>query len=323
MLPLRISPTLILLSLFAAAATAGQRKDIQIQSTLDGTMQPAYVILPDDFKADGPARPLLVSLHTWSNGVTQPQPELEKEAERLGWIYLYPHFRGPNRNPQACASPQARQDILDAVDWAIKNYPVDKKRIYLCGASGGGFMTLMMAARYPQRWTAASAWVPISDLAAWQRFHGDKGYGLDVAAVCGGRPGDSKEVDREYYERSPINFLANAAGLPLEIAAGVHDGHNGSVPVRHTLAAFNVLAQAQGEPGVSEEEIRQISRPNGRLDQPLASDREKDPTYGREIYLRRQAGNTRVTIFEGGHERLDHAAAEWLRQQVKAEAGKK
>ena len=230
---------------------------------------------------------------------------------------MFPHFRGPNRNPQACASPQARQDILDALDWAIKTYPIDKKRIYLCGASGGGYMSLMMAARYPERWTAVSAWVPISDLAAWQRFHGDKDYGPEVIAVCGGRPGDSPEVDRQYYERSPINFLAHAAGLPLEIAAGVHDGHKGSVPVRHTLEAYNVLAKAQGKPTVSEEEILQISRPNGRLDRPLPSDQVQDPTYTRDIYLRRQAGNTRVTIFEGGHERLSHAAAEWLGKHVK------
>ena len=111
-----------------------------------------------------------------------------------------------------------------------------------------------------------SAWVPISDLAAWWRFHGDKNkYGIYLMAVCGGRPGDSAEVDRQYYERSPINFLDRAVGLPLDIAAGVHDGHSGPVPVRHTLEAFNVLAKAQGKPAISEEEIRQISRPKGRL----------------------------------------------------------
>ncbi|MBN2292473.1 MAG: prolyl oligopeptidase family serine peptidase [Pirellulales bacterium] len=312
-----ISLIAISLLVIADGLRAGERKKVHIKSTVDGTMQPAYVILPDGFEPGGKPRPLLVSLHTWSNGVEQRQPHLEKEAARLGWIYLFPHFRGPNRNPKACASPEARQDIIDALDWALEKYPIDKRRIYLCGASGGGHMALTMAGRFPKRWTAVSAWVPISNLAAWWRFHGDKSYGLNVVAVCCGRPGDSAEVDRQYFERSPINFLNRAVGLPLEIAAGVHDGHKGSVPIRHTLEAYNVLAKAQGKPEITEKEIRQLSRPKGRLENPLPSDQIEDPTFKRAIYLRRQAGNTRVTIFEGGHERLAHAAVEWLKGHVK------
>ena len=296
----------------AASASAVERKKVFITSTTDGTKQPCYVILPDGFDLDGKPVPLLVSLHTWSNGVEQRHPVVEQEAARRGWIYLFPHFRGPNRNPQACASPAARQDILDAVDWALKTYPIDKTRIYLTGASGGGHMSLVMAARYPERWTAVSAWVPITDLAAWQRFHGEKQYGKNVIDVCGGKPGDSAEVDKQYHERSSIPFLRNAVDLPLEIGAGVHDGYKGSVPIRHTLEAFNVVAKAQGAPCISEEEIEQLSRPNGRLDNPKPSDQVEDPTYGRAIYLRRSAGKARVTIFEGGHERLDKAAIEWL-----------
>ena len=40
-----------------------------------------------------------------------------------------------------------RQDILDAVDWVLKRYPVDEKRIYLTGTSGGGHMSMLMAGR--------------------------------------------------------------------------------------------------------------------------------------------------------------------------------
>lgn len=294
---------------------AADQKRVAVTSTADGTEQPVHVILPDGFDPNGKPVPLLVSLHTWSNGVEQRHPVVEQEAAKRGWICLSPHFRGPNRNPGACASAAARQDILDAVDWAIATYPVDKDRIYLTGASGGGHMALVMAGRHPDRWTAVSAWVPITDLAAWQRFHGEKSYGQNVIDVCGGKPGDSPEVDKQYYARSPIHFLQNAAGLPLEIAAGIHDGHTGSVPIRHTLEAFNVIAKAVQAPLVTEEEIRQLSRPDGRLSQPKPSDQEADPTYKRDIYLRRKAGKARVTIFEGGHERLDEAAVEWLSRQ--------
>jgi hypothetical protein len=144
-----------------------------------------------------------------------------------------------------------------------------------------------------------------------------------VRASCGGAPGETPEVDEQYRLRSPKTWLHRAVDVPLDLAAGVHDGHRGSVPIRHTLDAFHVVAAAQGLPGVAEEEIAQLSRPDGRLEHPQASDREEDAALGRAIYLRRTAGKARVTIFEGGHERVARAAAEWLARHVQRDAAGK
>jgi hypothetical protein len=127
-------------------------------------------------------------------------------------------------------------------------------------------------------------------------------------------------VDREYAERSPLTHLHRATRLPLDIAAGIHDGHRGSVPVRHSLEAFNVIARAVGAPPVSEAEIEQLSREQGRLEKPIDSDRCEDPSFGRKIHLRRHAGKSRITIFEGGHEGIATAALAWLeRHQATAQ----
>lgn len=299
------------------SSDSGRREKILVPSSIDGTKQPCYLIVPEGFDRDGPTAPLLVSLHTWSGDVEQRDSEIEREAEQRGWVYLWPHFRGPNNSPDGCGSEKAQQDILDAVDWVLKRYPIDKRRIYLTGASGGGHMTMLMAGRYPERWTAASAWVGISDLAAWHTRHANSRYGAMLRNSCGGPPGKSKEVDEEYRVRSPKSWLHRAVKLPLDLAAGVHDGHKGSVPIRHTLEAFNLVAAAQGLPVISQQEIDQLSRPNGRLEHPQPGDGEEDPTFGRAIYLRRTAGKARVTIFEGGHERIAQAAAEWLSRHVK------
>jgi hypothetical protein len=111
--------------------------------------------------------------------------------------------------------------------------------------------------------------------------------------------------------------LKGAVDVPLDLAAGVHDGHKGSVPIRHTVDAFNVVAEAQSAPTVTEDEIAQLSRPNGRLENAKPGDTADDPTFGRALYLRRTSGKARVTIFEGGHERLSEAAAHWLSGQVR------
>jgi pimeloyl-ACP methyl ester carboxylesterase len=296
---------------------AGERIKVEIPSSVDGTRQPCYVILPDGYDVDGKPVPLLVSLHTFSGGVEQRQKEFEAEANQAGWIYLFPHFRGPNKTPQACGSLLAQQDILDAVDWALQEYSVDTRRVYLTGVSGGGHMTMLMVGRYPERWTAASAWVGIGDWVAWHKRHAQGNYGAMLRASCGGAPGESVEVDEAYRVRSPQTWLHRAVGVPLDLASGIHDGHTGSVPVRQTLDAFNTIARAGGYEAITEKEIGQLSTPTGRLDAPKPSDLEPDRAYGRAIYLRRHAGPARVTIFEGGHEGLAGPAIEWLGRHVR------
>ena len=67
---------------------AGTRSKVTITSTLDGTEQPCYVIMPDALDgaaagdADAKRVPLLVSLHTWSGGVEQRDEALEEETAR-------------------------------------------------------------------------------------------------------------------------------------------------------------------------------------------------------------------------------------------------
>jgi hypothetical protein len=63
---------------------------------------------------------------------------------------------------------------------------------------------------------------------------------------------------------------------------------------------------------VTADEIAQLSRHDPRLDRPLPSDRTTDPSFGREIFLRRRAGRTRVTIFDGAHEGIASAAVAWF-----------
>ena len=299
--------------------TQAHRLKVYVTSSLDQAEQPCYISLPPKHRPGSPPTPLLVSLHSWSAGVEQHREELERLAAARGWICLLPHFRGPNNHPNACGSQRAQQDILDAVRWAQSRYAIDARRIYLTGVSGGGHMTMLMAARHPQVWAAASAWVGISDLTSWHAKHARSNYGRMMRNCCGGSPGDSSLVDLQYRERSPLTFLHQAVDVPLDIAAGLHDGHQGSVPIRHSIDAFNAIARSAGDASVDEEEIQQLSQPDGRLRDPKASDRVEDPTFGRTIYLRRRAARSRLTIFEGGHEGIDSAAIAWLARHVRAD----
>lgn len=288
-----------------------RREEIFVTSTRDGTDQPSYLILPDGHNETSQPVPLVVSLHPWSANIDGGRNEdLEQLVYERGWIYLWPHFRGRNNTPEAMGSELAQQDILDAVDWVRSHYPVDEDRIYLTGRSGGGHMTMLMCGRYPDVWAAAVAWVGISDLAAWHETHKDGKYGEMIREAVGA-PGDPG-VDEELKKRSPITHLGNAKDVALHIAAGRHDGHKGSVPISHSLNAFNVIARVNGTEQISAAEIDQMLRPDGHLDDPKPSDRVTDDAFGKEIFLRRQSGKAMITIFEGGHTGIATATMDWL-----------
>jgi acetyl esterase/lipase len=290
-------------------------RQIKYMSSGDSTLQPALFYAP---KKGRRPLPLLVALHTWSGSYTQGMsiPYAEWCIEK-GWVFIHPNFRGPNRTVQATGSELVVADIISAVDYAKAIAPVDPERIYLIGASGGGYTSLLMAGRAPHIWAGVSAWVPISDLEAWYRecralncSHAD-----DIVKSCGGVPGAGPSTDLQYRNRSPITYLNEKVDIPLDINAGIKDGHHsGGVPVSHSLRAFNVVASEKDR--ISEEEIHYFVE---KVEVPLhLKEPVVDPTYGEKVPLfRRTSGRARVTIFDGGHEILYETALTWLAKQKK------
>lgn len=313
------STLLILTCTTVLAAANPEFRTVQIPSSRDGSMQPMRVYVP---AADQPV-PLLVVLHTWGGGYDQKgfADACLPEADARKWAVVVPHFRGPNVRPEACGSELVVQDVLDAVAYMRKQTKIDDKRIYLVGTSGGGHLALLMAGRKPELWAGVSAWVPISDLAGWHHeCRARQGFGRyadNLEKVCAGPPGKSPEVDREYRQRSPLTHLAAARGLPIDINAGIDDGHTGSVPIRHSLNAFNLLAETNGQP---EKKLKreQIETMTTMRQVPAELAKEKvEEMRKHPILFRREAGPARVTIFQGGHEGDMPPAIRWLERQAR------
>ena len=266
-------------------------------------------------------RPLLVGLHTWSGGYEQAGGEVvyARWCMENDWHFIHPHFRGPNWTPEACGSEMAVQDILDAVTFMQENYAVDQDRIYLVGASGGGYGSLLMAGRAPDVWAGVSAWVPITDLQIWwEQCDGRLNYAKHVEQVVGGRPDEDENAAAECVERSASTYLKNAIGVNLDINAGVTDGHEGgSVPFSHSLYAFN---QVVPEHDRIDPEMIETFYETQTLPEELEK-AESDDLYGeKQPIFRKISQNTRVTIFDGKHEIIHTAALNWLAQQQKGKA---
>ena len=206
--------------------------EIRVRSTADGSLQPSLF-----FKSPSrEKRPLLLGLHTWSFDRFNQVERMQPWAEKLNFNLLLPEFRGKNldTNPictQACGSMLARQDIVDALDYVIRNENVDGDNVFLLGLSGGGHMTLMMCGLCPERFRAAAAYVPITDLEKWTGQN--TGYARHVLACCGGST-------REMWERSPMSCVDTIAKANLKIFHGKYDP---VVPVSHSLDLYAALME--------------------------------------------------------------------------------
>jgi len=290
-------------------------------SKADQTQQLALFYAP---KKNGKALPLLVGLHSWSSDYRQTMSvPYAKWCIDKKWIFMHPNFRGPNRRPETTGSELVVKDILSAVAYAKKNALVDENRIYLIGASGGGYASLLMAGRAPKIWAGVSAWVPISDLTKWHAETSARKmkYARDIELSIGGKPVTGSKALTEARKRSASTYLSRAKGVNLDINAGITDGHNGSVPISHSLEAFNILSAKKDR--ISTELISEFTR-TAKVPKALYGQAVNDAIYGaKKVLFRRQSGPVRVTIFQGGHEIIPEAGLQWLAKQKRIRAPKK
>jgi len=203
-------------------------EEIVVPSSLDGSLEPSLLFLPENPEV------LVVGLHTWSADRFNQMKAMLPPCQERGWALLLPEFRGPNldtnpRAPEAGGSALARRDIVDATEWVIRERFASRPETFLLGGSGGGHMSLMVAAREEFSWSAVSSWCPITNIASW---HGENaGYAPHIEALCGGSPMRSSEIDAQYRERSPIHYAAGLRSVRLQLAHGRDDA---SVPFSHS-----------------------------------------------------------------------------------------
>ncbi|MBE6390430.1 MAG: hypothetical protein E7043_09740 [Lentisphaerae bacterium] len=290
-----------------------QCSQIHYISPADNSPQPA-IFSP----ADGDeARPLAVCLHTWSADLTQRYDEYIKNCELLNWHFIFPYFRGPNWTPEACGSPLVIADIEAAAAYVMENFNVDKSRVYLLGGSGGAHATMLMAGVKPELFTAYSAWCPITDVKVWhdESMARNNNYDDHIRKACGGDPRTDPDAAGEAQRRSPLTYLAAAKNnAVIDISAGIHDGHTGSVPVSHSIRAFNILAAETDR--ISEADIEYIVATE-KIPPHLQFD-SVDPAFAdRPVLMRRTSGKVRLTIFDSGHDMLYNAAFGFLSRQIR------
>ncbi|MCP3938607.1 MAG: alpha/beta fold hydrolase [Actinomycetia bacterium] len=290
-------------------ALVPQAQDVRIQSSADGSLQPA-MWLP----APAEDRPLLVVLHSWSSAYHQQWSIPYGEwASDNGWAMIAPNFRGVNKTPAATGSDLAVADVVDSIEYAVER-GADPARVFIVGFSGGGHMALLMAGRHPELFAGVASWVPVYDLPDWYVYnevHAPwRHYVSHIQGSCGGAPRPGTAAYENCVHRSPMTHLdaARAAGVPVYIAGGLRDS---LVPPSHAARAFNQLADP-----ADRFTSRQVNHFDHLVMPPELIGETDAPSYfgpeDREVVISRSSGPVTFVLFNGSHEMFFEPALRWF-----------
>ena len=215
------------------ASYAGVPKESLVEPRLvrypsfDGVEVPAWLYVPQGGKPDG-TLPMIVHYHGGPESQSRPyvSPTVQFFVSR-GYAVLQPNIRGSSgygkkwldadngRNRQVSI-----RDAAAAAEWAKKSGWVHPRKLAAFGGSYGGYMTLCMAAFYPDYWAAAVDDVGMSNLVTFL-----KNTGAYRARSRMGEYGDL-DGDAEFLQSvSPLNF-ADRIQAPLMIVQGANDPRN-------------------------------------------------------------------------------------------------
>lgn len=202
----------------------------------DGLTLVSYLTVPTDVKLDEagvPAEPLPMVLYVhggpWARD-TYGYNSVHQWFANRGYAVLSVNYRGSSgfgKNFLNAAigefSGKMHDDLIDAVNWAVKNGIADKDKIAIMGGSYGGYATLVGLTFTPDTFACGVDIVGPSNLVTLiESFPAYWGPALESTWYkFVGNPAD-ESARAEMYNRSPIARV-DAIKVPLLIGQGAND----------------------------------------------------------------------------------------------------
>jgi dipeptidyl aminopeptidase/acylaminoacyl peptidase len=201
----------------------------------DGRTLVSYLSLPPGSDANGDGipdapKPLVLNVHggPWGRDTYGFDSEHQWLANR-GYAVLAVNFRGSTGFGKAFVNAGDREwgakmhdDLLDAVDWAVKSKITTADKVAIYGGSYGGYATLAGLTFTPDVFACGVDIVGPSNLETL--LNSIPAYWKDLFEELATRVGDPRTEDGKKLlaERSPLHSVA-AIKKPLLIAQGAND----------------------------------------------------------------------------------------------------
>ena len=242
----------------------------------DGLTLHSLLTLPIGVEPANLPMVLLVHGGPWAADMWGYHPEAQFLANR-GYAVLQVNYRGSTgfgKSFQHAAEHEfagkMHDDLIDAVDWAVKEGYADPERVAIYGGSYGGYATLVGVTFTPEVFAAAISYVGPSSLVTLIRsfppYWGPMLEGSWFRYV--GNPGTAEEpnaeVEAELLRRSPISYVDRIV-TPLMVVQGANDPRVTKVESDQIVAALRERG-VEVEYIVKDDEGHGFANPENRLD---------------------------------------------------------
>lgn len=205
-----------------------------------------YVFVPKAAEK-GRKCPIIVLPHGGTHAdFTTYHVHIVREMIERGYIVLAPEYRGSTGYGQEFyeAADYGGLEVDDTVaglDWALENLDqADGSRAAIVGWSHGGLIAMMSCFKYPSKFKAAFAGVPVSDLLARVGYAGDEYKDEKVIRELFGKTA-TEDVQR-YRDRSPV-WNVHKLQTPLRIHTSTNDQDVNVVEVESLITALKAAGK--------------------------------------------------------------------------------
>ena len=226
----------------------------EIIRSRDGLELVSYLTLPKGIEERSPGRPrtpvpLVLNVHggPWARDTYGYDGEHQWLADR-GYGVLAVNFRGSTGFGKAFVNAGDREwgarmhdDLIDAVEWAVREGIAPRDRIAIMGASYGGYAALVGMTFTPDVFCCGIDVVGISNLETFLKTVPP--YWVSAREMLMRRVGDlDSEAGRKFLsERSPLHRAGNIK-RPLLIAQGANDPRVVQAESEQIVAAMKAKA---------------------------------------------------------------------------------
>lgn len=224
----------------------------------DGTEIEGWLMFP---YAYDPAKsyPLIVFSHGGPHAATGYSFDFKKQLFAAhGYFVLDTNFRSSTGYGEAFKwatwgewGKKDGEDVVSGIDYVIKRYPIDPKRVGHTGHSYGGFLTNWLITQYPDRFAAAITGAGISN---WMSDYGTADIYRTKETEFYGPPWDAAARDR-MIKQSPLTY----AGRVRTPTLFVHGEVDQRVPYEEGEQMYFALKRR----GVPAQMIQYAGQPHG------------------------------------------------------------
>jgi dipeptidyl aminopeptidase/acylaminoacyl peptidase len=225
----------------------------------DGTQIEGWLTFPAGFDARKGPYPLVVFSHGGPHAAAGYTFDFKKQFFAAnGYFVLDTNFRSSTGYGEAFKwatwgewGTKDGQDVVSGIDFVLKRYPIDARRVGHTGHSYGGFMTNWLITQYPDRFAAAITGAGISN---WISDYGTADIYRTKETEFYGTPWDQEARDR-MIKQSPLTY----AGRVKTPTLFVHGEVDQRVPYEEAEQMYFALRRR----GVPAKMIQYKDQPHG------------------------------------------------------------